>query len=56
MKSIETAALAVAVALTPVAAPISAAMTEVDKKAVLKTYADTAHAGYEDSLVTAVAL
>lgn len=54
MKMIQTAALAATLAVAPLAAPLSAA--EVDKQAVLKTYADIAHAGYEDSLLTAKAL
>ncbi len=53
MKIMQTAALAAALgtALAVGAAPLSAA--EVDKQAVLKTYADIAHATYEDSLLTA---
>ena len=54
MKLIQTAALAATLAVAPFAAPLGAA--EVDKQAVLKTYADIAHAGYEDSLITAKAL
>ncbi len=49
-----TAALATVLAAGPLAAPLSAA--EVDKQAVLKTYADIAHATYEDALLTAQAL
>ncbi|WP_322096506.1 imelysin family protein [Pelagibius marinus] len=55
MKMLQTAArsaaLATVLAVGPLAAPLSAA--EVDKQAVLKTYADIAHAAYEDSLFTA---
>jgi putative iron-regulated protein len=47
----QSAALATLLAVGPLAAPLSAA--EVDKQAVLKTYADIAHATYEDSLLTA---
>ncbi|MEO3429039.1 imelysin family protein [Pelagibius sp. CAU 1746] len=55
MKMLQTAArsalLATVLAVGPLAVPLSAA--EVDKRAVLKTYADIAHAAYEDSLLTA---
>ena len=47
---------AATLALAPAAAPLTASAAEVDKQAVLKTYADIAHAGYEDSLITAQAL
>lgn len=55
MKTIQTAALAAAVALAPLMASSSGALA-VDKSAVLTTYADIAHAAYEDSLSTAEAL
>ena len=56
MKMMQTAALAATLALASTAAPLTASAAEVDKQAVLKTYADIAHAGYEDSLITARAL
>ncbi|GAB4392363.1 MAG: imelysin family protein [Kiloniellaceae bacterium] len=56
MKMMQTAALAAALAVAPLAAPLTASAAEVEKQAVLKTYADIAHAGYEDSLITARSL
>src|SRR3546814_8684745 len=55
MKTIQTAALAAAVALAPLMASSSGALA-VDKSAVLTTYADIAHAAYGDSLSTAETL
>ena len=56
MKTIQTVVLAATVALAPLVASGAAAAAEVDKSAVLKTYADIAHAAYEDSLITAESL
>ena len=55
MKTLQTLALAATVVLGPLAVSGSAAWA-VDKSAVLKTYADIAHATYQDSLTTAEAL
>jgi len=55
MKLIQTVALAATVALAPLAAPVATAAAP-EKSAVLSTYADIAHAAYEDSLITAQAL
>jgi putative iron-regulated protein len=54
MKTIQTVALAATVALAPLTAASTA--SAVDKSAVLETYADIAHAAYEDSLTTAQSL
>lgn len=56
MKSIQTVVLAATVALAPLAAALPAAAAAPEKSAVLATYADIAHAAYEDSLITARAL
>ncbi len=56
MKSIQTVVLAATVALAPLAASVPAAAAAPEKSAVLTTYADIAHAAYEDSLITAQAL
>lgn len=56
MKSIQTVVLAATVALAPLAAALPAAAAAPEKRAVLATYADIAHAAYEDSLITAQAL
>ncbi|WP_340118485.1 imelysin family protein [Pelagibius sp. 7325] len=55
MKLIQTVALAATVALAPLASPVAMAAAP-EKSAVLSTYADIAHAAYEDSLITAQAL
>src|SRR3546814_12056685 len=55
MNTLQTVALAATVALVPLAASTSGAAA-ADKKAVLTTYADIAHAAYQDSLTTAAAL
>src|SRR3546814_4018797 len=55
MNTLQTVALAATVALVPLAASTSGAAA-ADKKAVLTTYADIAHAAYQDSLTTAEAL
>src|SRR5690606_13071658 len=55
MKTLHNAALAAAVAAAPLLASASGALA-ADKAAVLETYADIAHAAYEDSLTTAEAL
>ena len=55
MKSIQTVVLAATVALAPLAASVAMAASP-EKNAVLSTYADIAHAAYEDSLLTAQAL
>ena len=54
MKTIQTVALAATVAMAPLTAASTA--SAVDKSAVLETYADIAHAAYEDSLTTAQSL
>jgi len=54
MKTLRTMALAATVALAPLAS--SSGALAVDKSAVLATYADIAHAAYQDSLTTAQAL
>ncbi len=54
MKTIQTVALAATVALAPLGAASTA--SAVDKSAVLATYADIAHAAYQDSLTTAQSL
>jgi putative iron-regulated protein len=54
MKTFRTVALAATVALAPLAS--SSGALAVDKSAVLATYADIAHAAYQDSLTTAQAL
>src|SRR3546814_18909455 len=55
MNTLQTVALAATVALVPLAASTSGAAA-ADKTAVLTTYADIAHAAYQDSLPTAEAL
>ncbi|HMA16062.1 MAG: imelysin family protein [Bacteroidota bacterium] len=55
MTTLHNAALAAAVAVTPLLAAASGALA-ADKASVLETYADIAHAAYEDSLTTAEAL
>ena len=53
MKTIQTVVIAATVALAPLSA---SADTAPVKRAVLETYADIAHAAYEDSLITAQTL
>lgn len=55
MKTFHRAAVAAAIALVPLAA-MSGEVRAVDKRAILETYADIAHAAYADSLTTAKAL